>query len=169
MSVRFYGACKGIVRQSCGAPYDYRKSLRSFLGQDDKLNLKPCVVLTITVHGRTGIVQCHCDVSTGYGLTIFSNLSLCGVKQNRRGHDAFLSSDDFFKINFSEKFFQEYHQSVKLFESRSCFLLIFFQNQLFKNNSFSNTISVPNSLVPEQARHFVIFLSKLFDKVFSRY
>ena len=29
------------------APYDYRKSLRSFLGQDD--NLKPCVVLTITV------------------------------------------------------------------------------------------------------------------------
>ena len=23
-----------------------------------------------------------------YGLTIFSNLSLCGVKQNRRGHDA---------------------------------------------------------------------------------
>ena len=37
---------------------------------------------------RTGIVRCHCDVSTGYGLTIFSNLSLCGVKQNHRGHDA---------------------------------------------------------------------------------
>ena len=36
----------------------------------------------------TGIVRPHCDVSTGYGLTIFSNLSLCGVKQNRRGHDA---------------------------------------------------------------------------------
>ena len=29
------------------APYDYRKSVRSFLGQDD--NLKPCVVLTIIV------------------------------------------------------------------------------------------------------------------------
>ena len=37
---------------------------------------------------HTGIVRRHCDVSTGYGLTIFSNLSLCGVKQNRRGHDA---------------------------------------------------------------------------------
>ena len=68
------------------APYAYRKSLRSFLGQDD--NLKPCVVLTITVRCPSGIVRCHCDVSTGYGLTIFSNLSLCGVKQNRRGHDA---------------------------------------------------------------------------------
>ena len=28
-------------------------------------------------------------MSTGYGLTIFSNLSLCGVKQNRRGHDSY--------------------------------------------------------------------------------
>ena len=37
---------------------------------------------------RTGIIRCHCDVSTGYWFTIFSNLSLCGVKQNRRGHDA---------------------------------------------------------------------------------
>ena len=36
----------------------------------------------------TGIVRRHCDVSMGYRLTIFSNLSLCGVKQNRRGHDA---------------------------------------------------------------------------------
>ena len=33
---------------------------------------------------------------------------------------AFLSSVDFFKINFFEKFFHEYHQSVKLFGSRSC-------------------------------------------------
>ena len=32
------------------------------------------------------IVRCHCDVSTG--LWFFSKLSLCGVKQNRRGHDA---------------------------------------------------------------------------------
>ena len=68
------------------APYDYRKSLRSFLGQDD--NLKPCVVLTITVRcpyvDRTMLLRCV------YGLRAydFSNLSLCGVKQNRRGHDA---------------------------------------------------------------------------------
>ena len=33
---------------------------------------------------------------------------------------AFLSSADFcFKINFFEKFFQEFHQRVKQFESRS--------------------------------------------------
>ena len=42
------------------APYDYRKSLRSFLGQDD--NLKPCVVLTITVRcpyrDRTMSLRC---------------------------------------------------------------------------------------------------------------
>ena len=31
----------------------------------------------------------------------------------------FLSSADFFKINFFEKFFWEYHQSVKQFGSRS--------------------------------------------------
>ena len=31
----------------------------------------------------------------------------------------FLSSADFFKINFFEKIFQEYHQSVKQFGSRS--------------------------------------------------
>ena len=31
----------------------------------------------------------------------------------------FLSSADFFKINFFEKFFHEYHQSVKQFGSRS--------------------------------------------------
>ena len=32
---------------------------------------------------------------------------------------AFLSSADFFKINFFKKFFQEYHQNVKQFGSRS--------------------------------------------------
>ena len=32
---------------------------------------------------------------------------------------AFLSSADFFKITFFEKFFQEYNLSVKQFESRS--------------------------------------------------
>ena len=69
------------------APYDYRKSVRSFLGQDD--NLKPCVVLTIIVRCPYGdhMMSLRCV----YGLRaydFFSNLSLCGVKQNRRGHDA---------------------------------------------------------------------------------
>ena len=31
----------------------------------------------------------------------------------------FLSSAEFFQMNFFEKFFQEYHQSVKQFGSRS--------------------------------------------------
>ena len=31
----------------------------------------------------------------------------------------------------------------------------FFEISFLKKNSFRNTISVPNSLVPEQARHFV--------------
>ena len=79
----------GPAKASCAtlrAPYDYRKSLRSFLAQDD--NLKPCVVLTITVRcpygDRTMSLRCV------YGLRAydFLNLSLCGVKQNRRGHDA---------------------------------------------------------------------------------
>ena len=56
-------------------PYDYRKSLRSFLGQND--NLKSCVVLTITVRCRMGIVRRHCDVSTGFGLTIFFQMCHC--------------------------------------------------------------------------------------------
>ena len=68
------------------APYDYRKSVRSFLGQDD--NLKPCVVLTIIVRcpygDRTMSLRCV------YGLRAydFFKLSLCGFKQNCRGHDA---------------------------------------------------------------------------------
>ena len=73
------------------APYDYRKSLRSFLGKDD--NLKPCVVLTITVRcpygDRTMSLRCV------YGLRaydFFSNLSLCGVKQNRRGQKQLMIS-----------------------------------------------------------------------------
>ena len=42
-----------------------------------------------------------------------------------------------------------------------CHLLIFFQNQLFKKNSFRNTIRVSNSLDPDQDGHFVFhaFLS----------
>ena len=93
---------------------------------------------------------------------------------------ACLSSVDFFKINFFEKFFQKYHQSVKQFESRSgptfcwassgskmfakvfsrrhllfCCLLIFFKINFFGKNSFRNTIRVSNSLDPDQAQCFV--------------
>ena len=35
-----------------------------------------------SLHDHRGVrVQGSCDVSTGYGLTIFSTLSLCGAKQ----------------------------------------------------------------------------------------
>ena len=36
-----------------------------------------------------------------------------------------------------------------------CRLLIFFQNKLFSKNSFNKIIRVPNSLEPDQARHYV--------------
>ena len=36
-----------------------------------------------------------------------------------------------------------------------CHLLIIFQNHHFKKNSFRNTISVSNSLDPDQAQHVV--------------
>ena len=77
------------ARASCG---DLAGSLRLsqestiILGHNDNLN--PALSSRSPCGARTGIVRCHCDVSTSYGLTIFSNLSLCGVKQNRRGHDA---------------------------------------------------------------------------------
>ena len=68
------------------APHEYRKSLRSILGQND--NLKPCVVLTITVRrpymDRTMSLRCVYELRA-YD---FFKLSLCGVKQNRSGHDA---------------------------------------------------------------------------------
>ena len=57
----------GPARASCGdlaAPNDYHKSLRSILGQND--NLKPCVVLTITVRcpyeDRTMSLRCVCGL-----------------------------------------------------------------------------------------------------------
>ena len=93
MTVRCPYDFMGPTRASCG---DLADSLRLsqestiILGQND--NLKPCVVLTIIVRcpyeDRTMSLRCV------YGLTIFSNLSLCGVKQNRRGHDARKSDDD---------------------------------------------------------------------------
>ena len=55
------------------APYDYRKSLRSFLGQND--NLKPCVVLTITLRcpygDRTMSLWCV------YGLRAYDFFQIC--------------------------------------------------------------------------------------------
>ena len=55
------------------APDDYRKSLRSFLGQND--NLKPCVVLTITVRWpyehRTMSLRCAC------GLRAYDFFQIC--------------------------------------------------------------------------------------------
>ena len=56
------------------APYDYCKSLQSFLGQNK--NLKSYVVLTITVRGSYDVTA-MCLRATG--LRFFSNLSLCGV------------------------------------------------------------------------------------------
>ena len=55
------------------APYDYHKSLRSFLGEDD--NLKPCIVLTITVRcpygDRTMSLRCV------YGLRAYDFFRIC--------------------------------------------------------------------------------------------
>ena len=55
------------------ATYDYPKSLRSFLGQND--NLKPCVVLTITVRcpygDRTMSLRCV------YGLRAYDFFQIC--------------------------------------------------------------------------------------------
>ena len=44
-------------------PYDYLKSLQSFLGQNDFI--KSCVVLTISVRCCTEILRSTCDLSTG--------------------------------------------------------------------------------------------------------
>ena len=64
----------GYRAASLRAPYDYRKSIRSFLGQND--NLKSSVVLMITV-------QCPYDVTAMClrANDFFSNLSLCGVNK----------------------------------------------------------------------------------------
>ena len=59
----------------CRLTSDHCKSIRSFLGQDD--NLKPCCVLRSPCRALTGIVRCHCDVSTGYRLTIFCLICHC--------------------------------------------------------------------------------------------
>ena len=55
------------------APYDYRKSLGSFLGQGD--NLKPCVFLTITVQCPYGdhAMSLRCV----YGLRAYDVFQIC--------------------------------------------------------------------------------------------
>ena len=78
MSVRFYGRCKAIVWQPCVLPTTIARVYDHFWVQKRQSKIVRCPHDQHTV-----IVRCYCDVSTGY-----SNLSLCGVKQNRRGHDA---------------------------------------------------------------------------------
>ena len=84
----------GHARPSCG---DLMGSLR--LSQESTIifwaknnNLKSCVVLTITGRcpygNRTMLLRCVYGLRT---YDFFSNLSLCGIKQNRRGHDALKS------------------------------------------------------------------------------
>ena len=81
----FIGPARALCGNLAGSLRLSQESTIIF-GQND--NLKPCVVLTITVwcpHGdRTMSLRCV------YGLRaydFFSNLSLCGIKQYRRSHD----------------------------------------------------------------------------------
>ena len=79
MSIRFYGPCKGIVQRPCGLLTTIARVYDHFWAKMTILN--PALSSRLSCEARTGIVRCHCDVSTGYGLTIFSNLSLCGVNK----------------------------------------------------------------------------------------
>ena len=63
-----------------------------------------------------------------------------------------LSSVDLFSKLLFKKIFQEYHQSVKWFESRLG--QIYFQNYYLKK-SFRNIIRVSNGLNLDWVRHFV--------------
>ena len=71
--------------------------------------------------------------STSFGNTI-------SVKQfgSRSIFHDFLSPAEFFKINFFEKFFQEYHQNVKQFGSRSG---LTFSRALSGSKPFAKAIS----------------------------
>ena len=65
MSVRFYGPCKGIVGRPCGLPTTISRVYDHFFGPNN--NLKPCVVLTITVRCVRGLydVTAMCLRATG--------------------------------------------------------------------------------------------------------
>ena len=55
-------------------------------------------------------------------------------------------------------YYNTYNSSINcLLGSSACFLSFadFFSNSTFSKNSFRNTIRVPNSLDPDQARRFV--------------
>ena len=69
MSVRFYGACKGIVRRPCGLLTTIARVYDHFWAKITIWN--PALSSWSPWDARTGIVRCHCDVSMGYGLTIF--------------------------------------------------------------------------------------------------
>ena len=66
-------ALQGHRAATLRAPYDYRKSLRSFLGQND--NLKPCVVLTITVRCPYG--DHTMSLRRVYGLRAYDFFQIC--------------------------------------------------------------------------------------------
>ena len=87
MSVRFYGPCKGIVRRPCGLPTTIARVYDHFFGPKWQSKTLRCP------HDHRAVpVRWSYDVTAmclrATGLRFFSNLSLCGVKQNRRGHDA---------------------------------------------------------------------------------
>ena len=69
MSVRFYGPCKGIVRRPWELLTTIARVYDHFWAK--MTNLNPALSSRSPCDARTGIVRCHCDVSTGYGLTIF--------------------------------------------------------------------------------------------------
>ena len=75
MSIRFYGPCKGIVRRPCGLLTTIAKVYDHFWAKMTILN--PALSSRSSCGARTGIIRCHCDVSTGYGLTIFFQICHC--------------------------------------------------------------------------------------------
>ena len=76
------------MRRPCGLPTTITKST-IIVGPkcQSKIMRGPHDHRAVPVRGSYDVAA-TCLRATGYGLTIFSNLSLCGVKQNRRGHDA---------------------------------------------------------------------------------
>ena len=62
-SVRFYGPCNGIMRRPCGLLTTIARVYDYFLAKMTILN--PALSSRSPCSARTGIVRCHCDVSTG--------------------------------------------------------------------------------------------------------
>ena len=80
-----------IVLSSCNF-HDLRikiaRCLRTLFGQNDHLKSRFDLTISVRCPYRDRAIQQTCDVSTGYVLTIFRNLSKGGVIQDRRGYDA---------------------------------------------------------------------------------